>query len=214
MQKGEQGGHTGVPSTPDLSKSVPPRRPFPKNIRTFSGSPRAACSTDSHAKMQHLDLSLAMRIGLLDPLTGRSDGRRLIRNRLVFRAPSSVFFYRSLLPVGAGDLSQVAPDALIDLPQTALQLGLGEILIPVIRRLELAAVDGDEGIGEKCQLVTQHDELTAHQANGLAMVHMEVGDGFEVRGTGDDSRGTIWFRVDSRCGQNRSEKSAGPATGG
>ena len=114
-KRGEQGGHTWALSTPFYPSWYPldPLTSCPKNTRTFSGSPRAVCPTDSHAKMQHPDLSLAMRIGLFDPLTRRSDGRRLIRNRLVFRAPSSVFFYCSLLPVGAGDVSQVAPDALI-----------------------------------------------------------------------------------------------------
>jgi hypothetical protein len=36
---------------------------------------------------------------------------------------------------------------------------VGEVLVARVHRLEPAAIDGDDGRGEKIELTTQHDEL-------------------------------------------------------
>ena len=51
----------------------------------------------------------------------------------------------------------------------------------MVGRLELAAIDSNQMIAEKPQLLAQHDELTTHASNGLAVVFAEVGDGLEIR---------------------------------
>ena len=72
-------------------------------------------------------------------------------------------------------------DAGLNLFHAPLQLGTGEIAIPVIDCLELAAVDGDQGLGEQTELLAQHHELTADATDRGAVVLPEVGNGLEVR---------------------------------
>jgi hypothetical protein len=49
--------------------------------------------------------------------------------------------YRFPLAIGAIELREIAGDALVNLRQTALHLGLGEVPIPRVDGLELAAID-------------------------------------------------------------------------
>ncbi|MCU0937578.1 MAG: hypothetical protein MUC86_00210 [Burkholderiaceae bacterium] len=51
--------------------------------------------------------------------------------------------------VGAIELDQIALDAVLELLDSGLQLAVGEVLVPVIDRLELASVDGDDTVGEE-----------------------------------------------------------------
>jgi len=81
---------------------------------------------------------------------------------------------RRLLAIGAGDLAKIAFDALVDLLQPTLHLRLGEITIAGVHRLELAAVNGNEGILEQVQLPAQRHERTAHQANRFAIILPEA----------------------------------------
>ena len=59
---------------------------------------------------------------------------------------------------------------LLQLLQARLELSVGEVLVAVVDRLELAAVDRNDGLGKQVQPPTQHDELTAHSADRLAVV--------------------------------------------
>ena len=58
----------------------------------------------------------------------------------------------ALLAVGRLQRRHVALDAGLDLLHPLLQLGLGEVLVPGVHRLELAAVDRRHGVGEQVQL--------------------------------------------------------------
>ena len=60
------------------------------------------------------------------------------------------------------------------------ELAVGEVLVAVVDRLELAAVDGHCGVGKQLHLPAQQDELAADPADRLAVVAAEVGDGLEV----------------------------------
>jgi hypothetical protein len=51
----------------------------------------------------------------------------------------------------------------------------------VVNRLEFATIDSDQMVAKKPRFLAQHDELTTHASNGLAVVFAKVGDGFEVR---------------------------------
>jgi hypothetical protein len=83
---------------------------------------------------------------------------------------------RRLLPVGAIELVQIARDALLDLCQSPLHLGAREILVPIIDRLELAAVDGDASFGEQAHRAAEHNKPAADLADGPAVVLAEIGD--------------------------------------
>lgn len=56
-----------------------------------------------------------------------------------------------------------------------------KVLIAVVDRLELAPIDGDDGLGEQLELPAQDDELPADVADRRAVVLAEVGDRFEIR---------------------------------
>src|SRR5258708_19147199 len=57
--------------------------------------------------------------------------------------------YRFPLTIGAVELREVAGYALVNLRQTALHLGLGEVPIPRVDGLELAAVDRNARFAEQ-----------------------------------------------------------------
>ena len=62
----------------------------------------------------------------------------------------------------------------------ACELAWREVAVAVVHRLELAAVDGDDALGQQLELPAQRDEATADVADALAVVVAEVGDGLEV----------------------------------
>jgi hypothetical protein len=84
--------------------------------------------------------------------------------------------------VGTIELDQIALDAVVELFDPGLQLAVSEDLVAVVDRLELAAVDGDDAVGEELHPAAQQHELLADLADGLAVVTAEVGNGLEVRG--------------------------------
>ena len=71
-------------------------------------------------------------------------------------------------------------NALLDLLHARGELAVGEVLVTVVDRLELAAVDGHCGVGKQLHLPAQQDELAADPADRLAVVAAEVSDGLEV----------------------------------
>src|SRR5262245_18939135 len=71
---------------------------------------------------------------------------------------------------------QIARDALLDLLQTPLHLGVGEVLVTIVDHLELAAIDRNTRIGEQPHRAAERDETGAHLANGQAVVFAEVGN--------------------------------------
>src|SRR5438552_2859138 len=89
--------------------------------------------------------------------------------------------YRFPLAIGAVELREIAGDALVNLRQPPLHLGLSEVPIPRVDGLELAAVDRNARFAEQFKTAAQHHELAANPADGLAIVLAEVGYGLEVR---------------------------------
>ncbi len=65
---------------------------------------------------------------------------------------------------------QIAIEPRLKLAHATLHLGRCEILVAAVHRLELAAIDGDDGIAEQPDLPTQHHELAAYPADCLAIV--------------------------------------------
>src|SRR3989440_5859179 len=84
------------------------------------------------------------------------------------------------LAIGAIELREVAGNALVNLRQPPLHLGLGEVPIPRVDGLELAAVDRNTRFAEQFKASVQHHELTADLADGLTIVFPEVGYRLEV----------------------------------
>src|ERR1700730_10069308 len=74
------------------------------------------------------------------------------------------------------ELLQIARDALLDLRHSPLHLGAREILVPIIDRLELAAVDRDASYGEQAHRAAEHNKPAADLADGAAVVLAEIGD--------------------------------------
>src|SRR5882757_6598967 len=89
--------------------------------------------------------------------------------------------YRFPLAIGAVELREIAGDALVNLRQPPMHLGLGKVPIPRVDGLELAAIDRNARFAEQLKASAQHHELTADLADGLAIVLAEVGYGLEVR---------------------------------
>src|SRR5271154_5288336 len=91
------------------------------------------------------------------------------------------FRYRFPVTVGTVELREIAGNALVNLRQTALHLGLSEVPISRVHGLELAAVDRNARFAKQFKTAAQHHELAANLADGLAVVLAEVGYGLEVR---------------------------------
>jgi hypothetical protein len=72
------------------------------------------------------------------------------------------------LAIGAIELREVAGDALVNLRQPPLHLGLGEVPIPGVDGLELAAVDRNARVAKQFKTSAQHHELAADLADGPA----------------------------------------------
>src|SRR3979490_2985231 len=89
--------------------------------------------------------------------------------------------YRFAVAIGAFELKEVAGSVLVNLRQPPLHLGLGEVPIPGVDGLELAAVDRNARLAEQLKAPAQHHELTADLADGLALILAETGLRLTVR---------------------------------
>ena len=81
-----------------------------------------------------------------------------------------------LLPVGGVELLQIARDALLDLRHAPVHLGAREVLVAVVHRLELAAVDRHAGLREQAHRAAQRNQPGANLADGATIVLAEVGN--------------------------------------
>src|SRR5215470_4072912 len=73
-----------------------------------------------------------------------------------------------LLPVGGVELLQIASNALLNLRHPPVYLGAREVLVAIVDRLELAAVNGDAGLREQAHHAAQRNEARTHFADGTA----------------------------------------------
>jgi len=67
------------------------------------------------------------------------------------------------------ELVQIARDALLDLRHSPLHLGAREILVPIIDRLELAAIDGNARFSEEPIVRHSNNNPAADLADGPAV---------------------------------------------
>jgi len=72
-------------------------------------------------------------------------------------------------------------DAGVDLLHPPGDLGDRVILVAVVHRFELAAVDRNNGTGKELEPTAKPDKLPAHRPDRLAVVLAEVGNRLEVR---------------------------------
>src|SRR3982074_388871 len=89
--------------------------------------------------------------------------------------------YRFPLAIGAIKLREVAGNALVDLLQAPLHLGLRKVPVSRINRFELATVDRDARLAEQLKAPAQHHERTADLADSLTIVLPEIGYRLEIR---------------------------------
>src|SRR5439155_17035158 len=82
--------------------------------------------------------------------------------------------FRWLLQVGGVELAQIPRHALLDLSEAALHLGAREILVAVVDRFELAAVDGNARFHQQAHLSAKCDELRAHLAYRRPVILAEI----------------------------------------
>src|SRR5471032_2584421 len=89
--------------------------------------------------------------------------------------------YRFPLAISTVELREIPRNALVNLRQPPLHLGLREVPVSRVDGLELAAVDRNARLAEQFKASAQHHELAANPADGFAIVLAEVGYGLEVR---------------------------------
>src|SRR5271156_655257 len=88
-----------------------------------------------------------------------------------------------LLPVRGVELLPIAGDTVLDLRHATLHLRLREVLVTVVHRLELAAVNRNAGFGEQAHGATEGNKLRADFTDGAAIVLAEVGNRPVIGGT-------------------------------
>jgi hypothetical protein len=86
-----------------------------------------------------------------------------------------------LRPIGGIEGIQIALDAFVNLLHPLFELVRREVLIAVVDRLELAAIDRHDGLAEQVELAAQGHKPPAHIADAFAVIVAEIGDSLEVR---------------------------------
>src|SRR5258706_2395578 len=89
--------------------------------------------------------------------------------------------YRFPLAIGGIKLREVASNALVNLRQPPLHLGLREVPVPRVDGFELAAIDRNARLAEQFKAPAQHHKLTTDLTDSLPIVLPEIGDRLEIR---------------------------------
>src|SRR5450631_2114963 len=79
------------------------------------------------------------------------------------------------------ELGQITAYAFLQLRHALLELVVGEVLVPIVDRFELAAIDGNDRVREQIEPAAQHNEFATDVTDRLTVVLAEVSDGLEVR---------------------------------
>src|SRR5262245_31029583 len=79
------------------------------------------------------------------------------------------------LSIGAVELLQITRNALLNLSHAPVHLGTREVLVTVVHRLELAAVDRNPGLRQQTYGSAERNEPGAHLADGAAIIFAEIG---------------------------------------
>src|SRR5439155_6757820 len=80
----------------------------------------------------------------------------------------------ALFAVGLVQRSQVTGDAGVDLLHPPGDLGDGVVLVSIVHRFELAAVDRKNGTGEEFEPTANLDKLTTHRLDRRAIILAEI----------------------------------------
>jgi hypothetical protein len=86
----------------------------------------------------------------------------------------------ALFAVGPVQCPQVTRDAGVPLFHPPGDLGHRVVLVAIVHRFELAAVDRNNGTGEKFEPTAELHKLTTHRPDRRAIVLAEVGNRLEV----------------------------------
>jgi hypothetical protein len=78
---------------------------------------------------------------------------------------------------------QVTRYAGVDLLHPSGDPGYRVVLVAIVHRFELAAINRNNGTGEKFEPTAKLHELTTHRLNRHAIVLAEIGNRLEVRGS-------------------------------
>ena len=84
------------------------------------------------------------------------------------------------MPVGFGEVSQVAGQPLVGVAQHGLELLAREVALVAVDGLEPSAVDGQQLTTEEIQLTAEHHEVAKGRFEGGRVLAPKVGDGLEV----------------------------------
>src|SRR5687767_15879806 len=89
------------------------------------------------------------------------------------------FGHQGRIAICTIQICKIPSDAFLELLQTGLQLAIRKVLVSIVHCLELASVDGDDGLGEQAQATTHNNEISADATDGLAVVLTEICNRFE-----------------------------------
>jgi hypothetical protein len=120
------------------------------------------------------------RLGKLSPARSHALDFLFQLGNFMFEA-GDLNFGRGGLAVSGFKLGQIPLDARLDLFQPLGHLGFRKVPVPRIDRFELTSADGNRCGSEQTSAPAHHDELTAHFADGRAIIFAEIGDGLEIR---------------------------------
>jgi hypothetical protein len=87
---------------------------------------------------------------------------------------------RRLLTISRVERLKISSNTRLDIAHAPFELGVREVAVAMVHRLELATVDRNDYFSEEVQTLAQHYELTANIANRFAVVSPEPSYGFEV----------------------------------
>ncbi len=119
---------------------------------------------------------------VLDPLLHHLQGLHLLAQagNLLLQSDRLGRGDIALFAVGSVERPQVMRDAGLDLLHPPGDLGDRVVLVAVVHRFELAAVDRNNGMSEEFEPAAQPDKLGAHRPDRHAVVLAEVGNRLEV----------------------------------
>ena len=111
------------------------------------------------------------------PISVFTLGRRFIRKwvwpiQLLDQTTGPGLGRFALLPVRRVQVLQIAGDVLGDLLDPPLHLVGGEVAVAGVHRLELRAIDRDQGGAEQAQLAAQNHELGARRLDRRTVSHI------------------------------------------
>ena len=94
-------------------------------------------------------------------------------DQLVLQMRRSWLAVHRLRPVSRVQCIQVALDAVVDLLHALLKLVGREVLVAIVDRLELAAVDGNDGLGKQLELAAHRQRSACRHCGCPCRCHAE-----------------------------------------